>query len=414
MVYALLIGRTNRFRSAALSFGVAIIVGGVAQAVAAATELESWLGQPVSYEARGYAFKPWPALELRRVRIQSAQPIEITAAWLTPDYAEWVARWDTRHLRVMADEIVARPAALARLGLPGGPSSRIVTRMGFGRLKLRFGTGFLDLPAGHMEFGPDGTLARIRVTLEEHVSLDMTPRGGQLALLIQAQSLKWPVLPAFKFESVVAQGYIGDDRIVLDKIGASGDGGAVSGAMQLVANGKFTLDGNLKILGMRAKDLLERLYPRHPVDGALTANLRLNATGPSFETLGSALTVNGNYTLKAGSIDRFGLLEGLRKSGPGVAGGGRVRFDAITGGFSGGKGRQGSLSFHGLEAGALRASGSMTVTPQGELNGTVHGTLQPPGGETMSRSMSLGGRVDAPMLSVTEQGVAVVEPDEKL
>lgn len=366
---------------------------------------ESWLGLPVSFESRGYALRPWPAVELRRVRIQSSQPIEIGTAWVTPDYAAWIVGRETRRLRVAADEIVASPAALARLGTNEGASRRVVSRISFERLKLRVGTGLLELPAGQMEFNRDGALAQIRMTLSDQFNLVITPQQGELAVLVQGGTLQWSALPAFRFESVVAQGQVSNDGIVLDRIGAAAAGGSVTGALRVTVSEKFVVDGTLKGSNLRAGEVLGRLYPGNTVEGTLSADFKLQAAGNSWNQLGeSLLSASGSYVLKAGAIDRFGLLEGLRMSRSGVAGGGLLHFELASGRFSGAKGRPANVSVERLNAGALQATGNALVTQEGVLRGEVRGVLRKPDGELTSRTLGLAGRVDAPVLNVLVRG----------
>jgi hypothetical protein len=159
------------------------------------------------------------------------------------------------------------------------------------------------------------------------------------------------------------------------------------------------LEGDLNMSSLRIRDVLNRLYKRSAVEGFVSGNFKLNATADTFEGLASDVTVNGTYVLKNGSIDRFGLMEGLRKSSGGVAGGGLQRFEQINGKFSGRTGVPAQADFQGLSSGALRGSGAFTVGPEGKLKGSVSGSFALTGGELLSKRFDLSGNVDAPSLS---------------
>lgn len=365
----------------------------------AAPDKQTWLGLPVDFAAQSYAFKKGPAIELEKLKIQTSTPIEISRAWLLPDWADWLTEFKTRKVRVVAGEVVATPSALARLGFVDGPSSRMVTRLEFSSLKLIFGGAPLSLPAGEMQFDESGAMSRIRIELEGGVSLDLSPReGGRLAVLLQTGSFKWSVLKAFRFDSLVAQGELADDYVLLDRIGTNGDGGSLSGVLRLVSAGKFILEGDIKMDSLRARDVIERLYPRAVIDGVLSGHFKLNTSADSLEALGNAVAVEGSYVLKSGSIDRFGLLEGMRRTGSGVVGGGLIRFDQINGKFSGRSAGAAQASIQGLTSGALRGSSSFSIDPSGRLRGSVSGTMSLPGGEVISRQFELAGKPDAPSL----------------
>lgn len=387
-------------RTLALTFKTIVCLKlALALPFALAQEKNTWLGLPVEFGKQSYAFKSGPAIELEKPRIMTTTPVEFNRAWLVPDWADWITHFTTRKVRVIAGDIVARPSSLARLGFVDGPSTKIVTRLEFSSLKLLFGDTPLTLPEGEMQFAPDGALARVRVNFEGGATLELTPReGGRLGILVQTGTFKTPVLDAFRFDSVVAQGEMADDQLVLDRIGTSGDGGSLSGVIKLVSAGKFLLEGDLRMEGIRAKSVLERLYPRAVVDGVLSGNFKINTSADSFADLGKTVAVEGSYVLKSGSLDRFGLLEGMRRSGSGVAGGGLVRFDQISGKFSGRTGAPAQASFVDLVSGALRGGASFTVDNGGALRGSVRGTLSLPGGEMINRSFTLSGKADAPTL----------------
>lgn len=371
------------------------------QAASAAAEKETWLGLPVEFASQDYAFKGGVAIELAKVKVQTTTPIEMERAWVTPDWADWITQFRTSRVRVQTGEVIARPSSLSRLGVIDGPSTHKVTRLEFTSLKLLFGTTPLVLPAGEMRFGADGALSVIRIKQEGGINLELSPReGGKLAVLLQTGTFKWPVLPAFVFDSVVAQGEISDDNLLIDKIGTSGDGGSINGVLHVVSAGKFLLEGELNMQSLRARDVISRLYPRSTVEGFLSGSFKLNASADSFDGLASAVTISGGtYVLKNGSIDRFGILEGMRRSGSGVVGGGMVRFESLGGKFSGRTGEPAQADFQGLSSGALRGSSAFTVLPDGTLRGFVNGSMALPGGELVSRRFDLSGKVDAPSLS---------------
>ncbi len=162
----------------------------------------------------------------------------------------------------------------------------------------------------------------------------MTPHEGKLAVLVQLNSWKWDVLSALRFDNIVAQGDLNDDRLLLDKIGGTGDGGSMEGTVQLTVD-KFAIDGAVKLDKLDAPDVLTRMYAGHTVQGTLTANVKIAASADTLADLGKKMTSSGTYSLHSGSIDRFGLLEGLRREQSGSAGGGLTKFGTLDGSFSG-------------------------------------------------------------------------------
>lgn len=384
-------------------FAAAILCGFLALPgqAGAAPEKESWLGLPVDSLDKGYAFKGGVAVELSKVKIQTTVPIEIGQAWITPDWGDWITEFRTSRVRVATTEIVARPSSLSRLGIVDGPSSRIVTKIEFSGLKLLLGTSSIVLPAGEMRFKPDGTLAVIRVKYENGSMVELAPKeGGKLSVLAQAGTFKWSVLPAFSFNGVVAQGQMTDDAVELEKIGAASNMGSVSGSLRLTAVGKYFAEGNFRMESVHIDDVVSRLYlARSAVTGFVAGNFKLSATGDTLDLLAQSVTIDGDYELRNGVIDKFGLMEGLRKNSPGLAGGGEVRFDRVTGKFSARTGQPVQADFQGLSSGALRGSANFSVQPNGVLKGSTFGSLVLPGGENISRNFDLSGTVTSPTLS---------------
>lgn len=380
--------------------GTVVLACVLAAPIALAAATESWLGLSVTYADRGYAFTPWPAVELRKVTIRTAQEISIGRAWVTPDWAEWLTSLRTNRIKVRADQVTATPSALARLGAIDGKSSYKVSTLAFNKLQLRMGGGALDLPAGEMDFAADGTLAHVRVRISDKLTLEASPAGDRLNVLVQSGQLKWAGLPAFLFDNVAAQGVLDDQQLVLDRIGANGDGGAVSGRLRLTLTDKYAMDGELKLASLRARDFLSRMYPRTTVQGDLNGLVKLSGAGATFDELGKNLTSNGTFLVKSGAIDRLGLLEGMRKASAGPAGGGLTRFETLEGSFNAPAGKPVAVSIRRMEAGAMQSSGAFTLTDDGQVRGSMSGTLRLPGGEVSTRGFSLTGKVDSPTLEV--------------
>lgn len=389
-----------RFLRTMCVFAALLAEVALSQQAFAAQKKETWLGLPTEFVNQGYALKKGVAVELTKIKVFTTVPISMERAWITPDWADWLTNFRTTRIRVNTTEIVARPSSLARLGTSDGPSTRVVTRVHFESLKLVFGTTTLQLPAGEMRFRADGALSAIRIAYADGVTVELSPAaGGKLACLIQTGAFKWAGLPAFSFDSVAAQGEITDDTVQIDRVGASGTEGAVSGSLRLVSAGKLLLEGELKMEGVHANEVIARLYPSSVVSGYIRGNFKLNASGDTLESLALATAVSGDYEMKNGRIDKFGLLEGMRRNAGGIVGGGQLQFDKIIGKFSGKTGQVAQADFQGLSSGALRGSSNFSVLPDGRLKGIVSGSLMLPGGEAISRKFELGGSVDAPTLN---------------
>lgn len=367
---------------------------------AAAQEAESWLGLPVTYQGRSYTFTPWPAIEVRALRIATANPILIDRATVTPDWGAWITEFKTQRLRMHANQVTASPDALLRLSIIDGRSTRKLTVLRFNSLRLLVGGGVLELPAGQIDFAADGTLAHLKIALEQGPTIDVAPQNGKLGVMVQASSWRWAGLSAFLWESLVAQGELTSDGVLFDRIGGNAEGGSVRGTIRLAFGDKVQMSGELKLDSLRAASLLARLFPRHPVQGTLSGNVKIAAQAPTLGALGENLVSNGSFLVKDGSIDRFGLLEGMRKAGGGAAGGGLTRFDTLSGTLSAKAGQQYSIGVQRLDAGALQGSGNAQVAPDGSLKGFFSGSLRLPGGESSSRGFALTGSVESPTLMI--------------
>jgi len=388
--------RSLSFMLAAVALSATLLMPA---ARAAALEKETWLGLPVSAKQHEYTWNGGLAMELRQVKVQTTKPIEVDKAWLKPDWADWITSFNTRSVRVSTGNIVARPSSLVRLGVVDGSSSRVVTRLEFSGLTLLFGSSRLALPAGEMNFAKDGTLKVIRVVADK-LRIEMSPtQDGKLTLLVQTGDIKWPLLPAFLFDDIAAQGSISDDTITLDKVGASGPDGAISAALRVIATDQFQLDGTARLEGVHIEPVVARLYKKGVVTGWLSGEFSFTSTAPSFESLVNAVQVEGKYEIRNGMIDKFGLLEGMRRRESGVVGGGQIRFDSIHGTFKGSTGEPAEVTMSGLTSGALHGSSRFSVMPDGKLRGVAVGSLLLPGGESVSRSFQVSGDVGAPVLT---------------
>jgi hypothetical protein len=383
-----------------MRYAMAIVFCSAPLLVIAAAETQNWLGLQITYADRGYAFRPWPAVELRNIKVQSTPEIQAHRAWVTPDWGEWLTTFRTSRVKVHVDELTAQASSLKRLGRIDGKSDYKISTLKFDKLKLLLGEGSIELPAGEMAFAEDGTLSRISIALGDKVSLEATPAGERLNILVRTAQFKWDALPALLFDNVSAQGTLDDQQLVLDRIGANSYGGAISGVLRLTVKNQYALTGELTLVGVGAKPFLARMYPRIPVQGDLSGQIKISGTGATFSEVGKALSVSGSYALKSGAIDRLGLLEGMRKASPGPAGGGLTRFDSLEGSLTAAPDKPVSVTMRRLDAGALQASGGFVLNTDQQLRGNMTGSMRLPGGETTSRSFTLRGRVDSPALDV--------------
>lgn len=390
-----------------MSYGSALLVASllvfahfILSGTADGASPESWLGLPVTYVENGYTFHPWPTQALRDVKIHTPDPILIAKAWVSPDWNSWVMGGKTNRVRIEAEEIVARPSSLTRLGTFDGRSTHKVTAVRFAKLKLLMGASAVVLPGGEMEFGEDGTLTHLRIATEQGMRFDVTPHDGKLGVLVQLNNWKWDMLSALRFENVVAQGDITDDRLQLDKIGGTGDGGSVEGLVTLTVTDKFAVDGEIKLDKLDGVTVLGRLHPGHTVQGTLSANVKIAGSGESLAAMGANMVASGTYSVRSGSIDRFGLLEGLRRQDSGPAGGGLTKFTSLEGNFSGGVGKPSSVTIRRLDGGAMQGSGSMQIGTEGQLRGNMAASIKLPNGDSKSRALVLTGKVNAPTLMV--------------
>jgi hypothetical protein len=394
------IQKSMSYGSALLAAAVLVFTNFLWSGVAQGGSPESWLGLPVTYVENGYTFHPWPAQALKDVKIHTPDPILIAKAWVTPDWNAWMTGGKTNRVRIEADEIVARPSSLIRLGSFDGKSTHKITGVRFAKLKLLMGATSITLPSGEMDFAEDGTMSHLRITTEQGMRFDVTPHEDKLAILVQLTNWKWDVLSALRFDSVVAQGDVSDDRVLLDKIGGTGDGGSVEGLVRLTVTDAFAVDGELKLDKLDSVEVLKRLYPGHTVQGSLTASVKIAASAASLEELGKNMTSSGSYSLRSGSIDRFGLLEGLRRQDSGPAGGGLTKFVTLDGTFAGGVGKPSSVVMRRIDGGAMQGSGSFQVSLENKLRGNVSASIKLPNGDSKTRALVLTGAVNAPTLMV--------------
>ncbi|MEC5386325.1 hypothetical protein VVD49_11370 [Uliginosibacterium sp. H3] len=394
------IPKSMSYGSALLTAAALVFANFLWSGVAQGGSPETWLGLPVTYVEDGYTFHPWPAQALKDMKIHTPDPILVAKAWVTPDWNAWITSGKTNRVRIEADEIVARPSSLLRLGSFDGKSTHKITGVRFAKLKLLMGATAIALPSGEMDFAEDGTLTHLRIATEQGMRFDVTPHGDKLTILAQLTNWKWDVLPALRFESVVAQGEINDDRILFDKIGGTGDGGSVEGLVRLTVTDAFAVDGELKLDKLNSVEVLKRIYAGHTVQGLLMANVKIAASAPSLSDLSKNMTASGTYSLRSGSVDRFGLLEGLRRQESGPAGGGLTKFVSLDGTFAGGVGKPSSVTMRRIDGGAMQGSGSFQVSLENKLRGNVTASIKLPNGDTKTRALVLTGAVNAPTLMV--------------
>lgn len=378
---------------------IAALLTGILSGGVQAAETDSWLGLPVTYIDDGITFHPWPGHGLRDVKVHTPDPILIAKAWVTPDWGGWISG-KTNRIRIEAEQIIARPSSLLRLGSAEGKSTKKITGVRFNSLKLLLGNTSITLPAGEIEFAEDGTMSHLRTAIEQFAKFDVSPAAGKLTVLMNTAVWNWDVLHALHFDGLVAQGEIADDHILFDKIGGTADGGSADGVVQIAVTDSFAAAGEIALDKMDVPVLFKFFFPNQPVQGMISSKFKFSTAAPTLAELGKKVVTSGSFSIKSGSIDRFGLLEGLRREGSGVVGGGLVKFTALEGSFSGGVGKPTSVSISRLDGGAMQANGSFVIKDDATVKGSMNASIRLPSGENKSRTMLIDGEVKAPQLKI--------------
>ena len=355
-------------------------------------KLSAQLQQPVHIAKMKATLLPLPRLELQDVSVGGAQ--ELKAANAVLNFGVTALFSDVRPIRNLEINNLTLNAdsfgqALSWLQAAGGDVHYPVARMVLKHAQIS-GEGLALPPVnGDADWDAPGHLGKAMLGSEDgklNVELQSQQSRWQIALRIKESSLPW--LPNILFDELNVKGEAGEGSADFTEVNGTLYGGWLAGSAHLNWQKGWQMQGRLNITALE----LQKALPQFGIEGELNGDSSFQMNGATLPQLANAPHLDGTFTVKKGLISKMDMVE-TAANRQGMAGG-RTHFDALSGTLLT---ENNSQHFRQLKisSGAMSASGSVDVSPRGQLSGLLSVDLKMRAG---SVPLAFSGTLAAPIL----------------
>jgi hypothetical protein len=356
--------------------------------------LEKRFYQPVSIAGLRYPLLPRPRLILEKVSIgqDSLQAERVEAPVLPLALLAGASSFAT--VEVDGAEIDQRALGMLPVWTGGRIAGSIQTeRLRVRELKVKLSNATLEPMNGEVEFAPNGTVRRASFA-NEKVKILLTPQADGARLELTATGWRVPYGPPLEWSHFQLRGLIDETRVATAEFTGRVAGGAVEGALNARWGNAIEIRGEFSAAGVRLRELARVLGSEFSATGMLKATGRFETQAPDWSGLTAGSRLEAAFTGSRGELINIDLMRAVQSPTPGAMRGGRTPFEAFSGTLQMTGGRY-VLPQLTLQASPLSASGTMTVSAAGELDGRITAVLAARGTRS---TLLLGGTLKDPQL----------------
>ena len=360
--------------------------------------LAAWLHDDVSVTGVRIALLPRPHLKVDGVAVGKLLDVKATSGTIQLDLGTLfddslqIDTLELNNLSLPADA-VSRIAQWART--EGRPANVQIGRVVLTNAKLELKGINLDAFNADLRFDK-GVLRRAVIKASDNKwNFDAKPDGDHWALELTARLLALPVGTPIPLEDLRAKGTLTGSELVVPEFEATVLKGALNGSLRADWTQGVNLNAELTVKQMQLGDLFE-LYTRDiQMTGRVEGAFSVNASAPAFAELLAAPKVQGNFSVKDGSVSNVDLVQAMRSPESGGRGG-ATKFSELAGALQTGGGE---VHYNKLKltGGVLLANGDVALLSNDTLTGRL--TVEIRSSVAQDRgAFTVGGTVQKPQL----------------
>lgn len=354
--------------------------------------LSARLEQPVRIGQMSGRLLPSPQLELTDMSIGESGQVRIRLARV--DFAFSALFGGTRPIdNLELEGMQVNGAVLQQLPLwlqqlasePQAPLARVALS------QATLETDGLQLSGigGELSFDGAGKFSRARLHAnDQKFGLDISAaEQGKLAVAILVRASALPLLPAWNFEELRANGELTRDELVITDLDGSIMDGRLLGDARLSWASGWRVKGNLVAKAVTVQKMGSAL------SGDMDATARFLMQSDTLSGLPDSSSLSGSFVVSKGVITGIDIVETARLRSRESLPGGRTHFDELSGELTV---ENGNYRFRQIKmkAGVLSASGSLDMAKR-ELSGQISASLSMRAGMGTA-ALQIGGTAAAP------------------
>lgn len=366
-------------------------------------------GQRVRIGAMRVDFYPIPVLLLEDVRINTPKnELRIAEIRLLPEIGT-----------LTSPRKVFREAVLSGMTLPAGAVAELPIafenmaksngKVGIARVRLEktgiefAGLGFSGLE-GEANLSSSGLFKTLLLrSPERDLSLEAVPGLGSHSVGLAIEGRGWRPSPSslFRFDSANLRGKLENGVLTITDMDLRIFDGQVRGTAVLGANSAPNMTGEVSFERISAARLGTALGIGEQFAGETSGKLRFSSSAGTWGTLFSAISAEGDFSMRRGRVNGIDLAEAVRRVSDTTVQGGETQFEELTGKI---RLTPKNYRFQGLvlNSGLMRSTGYVEVRENLDLTGRLE--LQMRGSVNQTRfPIAIGGTLKMPVVQTKQK-----------
>lgn len=292
------------------------------------------LQAPVKVGSVGISFWPRPALTLSEVKLGDAEEGAIELVRIASPFAllgsppHTLSSIDVVGAKVSADFLVA--IALFKKPVVESAGGLRIHRMNLERFTVTARDLALRNLSGQIAFLADGSVEKAALRNDdEGIRLEAVPTEAGIMLDIQGSG--WmPLGKALAFNSLQAKGVLQNGKLVIQSLDTSFLNGILKGSWFLDwSKGGLSMAGDAVLQRIDCRKMTAALAPALNLEGELSGNLRLRASGQDWNSLWNSTEAHLDADIVRGILHGTDLGEAVRGGSGFVARAGSTKFDHL-------------------------------------------------------------------------------------
>jgi actin-related protein len=236
----------------------------------------------------------------------------------------------------------------------------------------------------------DGAVQSITLSGPDKLSIQLTPGGSDVAFEISAGSITVPFVPALSLADFGMKGTANRQGVTASQFDGRAFDGLIGGSARIRWGGAWSVEGDLRMRGVRVAVFAPTLVSEGKVEGKGTYSM----SGPAPAKLFEGARMDGNIKIENGVLGSFDLTRALQTGG--AQSGGRTVFSELT---AQGTYDKGTVQMRNIQvvAGNMNGGASLDVDPAGALSGRIVADVKTPS-QTLRATLNISGKIQEPVI----------------
>ncbi len=236
----------------------------------------------------------------------------------------------------------------------------------------------------------DGSIRSVKATGADRFSLELTPKGGEIAFELNAGSFAVPFVPGLNLGEFGAKGSATRQGMTLSAFDGRAYDGVISGTARIRWGDAWSVEGDLRMRGVNVAVFAPTLVSEGKAEGRGTYSM----SGPEIARLGPGARLEGNIKIERGVLGSIDLARAIQTGGTQTAG--RTLFAELNAQGLYDKGMV-QLRNVTIAAGALTAGASLDIGPDNALAGRIVADVKT-ATQTLRTTLNVGGTLREPLV----------------